>query len=110
MPRLRLEPEGGHVEVAAGTPLLEAAEEHGLPIPFGCVSARCGVCRVEVLAGGEAGLAAPSKLERVVLRGFDAPPAVRLACQAVVTGDVAVRSLHPPEENGPPGEPVGAGA
>lgn len=103
MARLRLEPEGLEVPAAVGASVLDAGLDAGLDLPFGCLSAKCGVCRVEVLAGAESGLEPASDLEQVVLAGFHCPPGVRLACQARVAGDVTVRSLHPREDE--PEEP-----
>lgn len=97
MPKLRVEPEGHEIETAVGDTLLDAALDAGLELPFGCMSAKCGVCRVEVLEGAESGLDPPSPLEKVVLAGFHCPDGVRLACQARIAGDVRVRSLHPRE-------------
>ena len=90
MAKVRLEPDGIEIECEPGVTLLEAALEHGLDLPFGCMSAKCGVCRVEVLEGTESGLEPPSTLERLVLEGFHCPPGVRLACQAHLAGDLVV--------------------
>jgi ferredoxin len=95
MPTLRIEPEGVEIEAEAGGTVLETALDAGFEMPFGCMSAKCGVCRIEVLAGAESGLAAASELERRVLEGFNAEPGVRLACQARLVGDVTVRSVFP---------------
>ena len=99
MARLRLEPAGREAEVETGGVLLHTALDHGLPIPFGCQSAKCGVCRVEVLHGAQTGLAPPSDLEILTLQGFRSAPGVRLACQARLCGDVTVRSLQPSEDD-----------
>jgi len=89
MPRLDLETPQG-LEVIAydhGTSLMDLAESQDLPIPFGCQSGKCGICQVEVLAGA---LAEAGAFESAVLEGFDCPPDVRLACQAMM-GDGRVR-------------------
>lgn len=88
--RIRLQPDDREVEVQAEQRLLDAALDAGLPIPFGCQSARCGVCRVRVLNGTEAGLAPPSVIEAAALEAFAAPEGVRLACQAYLVRDVEV--------------------
>ena len=101
MARVRLDPEGIEIECEPGTTLLEAGLEHGLDMPFGCMSAKCGVCRVEVLEGAGSGLEPPSMLERLVLEGFHCPPGVRLACQARLAGDLVVRTAPGVREEDP---------
>ncbi len=90
MPRVRILDRSGQVlaeaELAAGAALAEAARAAGLPLPFGCLQARCGVCRVRLRAGS---LAPPETLEALGLRSLAAPPEQRLACQARI-GEGAV--------------------
>ena len=74
----------------AGEALLDVALGQDLDIPFGCTSARCGICQVEVLDGG---LAPAAELERATLEQFGCAPAVRLACQAKLRGDVRLRPV-----------------
>lgn len=93
--RLRLA-ESGEAWVARGALLLDAALAAGLALPFGCRSARCGVCRVEVLDGG-GGLAPPGPLEALTLRTFGCSPEVRLACQARLAGPATVRPAVEPD-------------
>ncbi|HEX9795296.1 MAG TPA: 2Fe-2S iron-sulfur cluster-binding protein [Planctomycetota bacterium] len=93
-PHVRVLPDGLQFPAKPGATLLDSALDHGVPLPFGCQSAKCGVCRVEVSGGaaGEAiGLHPPSTLEAAVLEGFGCPSGVRLACQARVRGPVTVR-------------------
>ena len=71
----------GELEVAAGSPLLEAAEE--LDIPFGCYAGSCGTCKVEVLAGAE-NLGPLTDEEQ----DMDLEEDQRLMCQASITGGV----------------------
>lgn len=93
---LRLLPGGDRCPARPGQRLLEAALDGGLPLPFGCQTARCGVCRVEVVsAPPDGGLEAPSRLEALTLESYRCPPGVRLACQAVIRGDLVLRSLLP---------------
>jgi ferredoxin len=92
MPRVRVEPHGASFEAPAGATLLDAALDQGLPMPFGCQSARCGLCCVAVREGSS-GLAPPSRLEAAVLEGLRCPPGARLACQARLEGDVTVEPL-----------------
>jgi ferredoxin len=85
MPRITAESRDGRaheVDVADGAALIDACDDHNLPIPFSCRSASCGTCRVQVLAGAD-DLVPPAADELDVLHVFDADPAkVRLTCQA----------------------------
>ena len=56
---------------------------------------RCSTCRVRVVSG-EDGLSAASAEELRVLERVGAPPHVRLACQAIPSGDISVVPLLPP--------------
>ena len=80
------------VEAPEGTPLQKIADVAGADITFGCRTGSCGTCRVRVAEGldhcGE-----PGPEERDFLRGLDAPPDQRLACQVTVHGDVAIDYL-----------------
>lgn len=49
--RVRLARSGGTLDVAAGTPLLDALEAAGVAVPSLCRQGVCGECRVGVLAG-----------------------------------------------------------
>ena len=55
-----------------GQSLLEAAEEHGVPIPFSCRQGQCGTCKTRLLAGhvrmtAEDGLDPDSRASGLVL-------------------------------------------
>ena len=80
------------VEAPEGTPLQKIADVAGADITFGCRTGSCGTCRVRVAEGldhcGEMG---PE--ERDFLKGLEAPPDQRLACQVTVHGDVAIDYL-----------------
>ena len=77
--------------------LMDVCDEARAPVRFGCRAARCTTCRVEVLEG--AALLEPPEPEEVeLLVATSAPPAVRLACQVVVSGGagrVRLRWLGP---------------
>jgi ferredoxin, 2Fe-2S len=88
--RVNFTPLSTHAEVRPNETVLDAARRADAPIGNSCGSVGvCGRCRVRVLAGAE-NLTAPTTIEiRVATRnGFAADE--RLACQAVVTGDVEV--------------------
>ena len=81
-------------EALANETVLDAARRAGAPIGNSCGSVGvCGRCCVRVLAGAE-NLSAPTMIELRVSaqRGFAADE--RLACQAVVTGDVEVTTSY----------------
>ena len=83
----------GPVEASGddGDYLMDIAMEEDLPIPFGCTSARCGICQVEVIGGA---LAPADELEQGTLDQFRCAPTVRLACQAKLKGDVSLRPVN----------------
>lgn len=63
---------GKTCSVPPGRTLLQAAEEHGVAIPFGCRQGQCGTCKTKLLAGNvtmdaEAGLSPDAKAQGFVL-------------------------------------------
>ena len=81
---------GTTITVPRGTRIVEVAEKVGASIPFGCKENDCGDCMVEVLEGAT-NLSSPSVLETELLKQKFAKPGNRLACQAMVLGDVTVK-------------------
>ena len=81
------------VEVPEGTSILNASLLHGIPHTKVCGgNARCSTCRVAVLGGLENCSPRNEKEQTMAsLRNFS--PAVRLACQTTISGDVTVRRL-----------------
>ena len=87
-------PLGTSAEGRPNETVLDAARRADAPIGNSCGSVGvCGRCRVLVLAGAE-NLSPPTTIEiRVAAqRGF--APDERLACQAVVMGDVEVTTSY----------------
>lgn len=80
------------VEAPEGTPLQAIADAAGADITFGCRTGSCGTCRVR-LTEGLSHCSEPGAEERDFLKGLDAPPDQRLACQVTVQGDIAVDYL-----------------
>ena len=76
--------------VARGTRIVEAAEKIGANMVFGCRENDCGDCMVDVLKGTE-NLSPPSVLETSLLKQKFAKSSNRLACQAMILGDVTVK-------------------
>ena len=88
--RVTFTPLGTSAEALPNETVLDAARRADAPIGNSCGSVGvCGRCRVRLLAGAE-NLSAPTMIELRVAaqRGFEAGE--RLACQAVVLGDVEV--------------------
>jgi ferredoxin len=81
---------GKSVTVPRGTRIVEVAEKVGASIPFGCKENDCGDCIIEVEQGA-ANLSSPSVLETELLKSKLAKPGHRLACQAMVQGDVTIK-------------------
>ena len=69
-----------------GEKLLHALSHGGVHLPAGCGGAgTCGLCRVTVKDAGD-----PLPIERTTLHRADLAKGVRLACQTVVRGDLAL--------------------
>lgn len=81
---------GTTISVPRGTRIVEVAEKVGASIPFGCKENDCGDCMIDVLEGAS-NLSVPSTLEADLLKQKFAKPNNRLACQAMVLGDVTVK-------------------
>lgn len=78
------------LEVPAGTTLLEAARQAGLPIARACGGGGlCARCALEVLGGAEA-LAPPAPAEQKAKERNRVPAELRLACQVEVSGPLEV--------------------
>ena len=87
------------IDVPPNANLREALLREGVPLYrgfwpwFNCGGrARCTSCAVTVVRGAEA-LSPPTPLERARLPA--PPPGVRLACQANIRGDCAIRPGRP---------------
>ncbi len=89
MPKLTVN--GKTIEVDAGKRLVLAIEEAGIHIGHRCGgNARCTTCRVEFESGEPAQM---TRAEYDKLKSNDQLGKVRLACQIVVTEDMAVKPL-----------------
>ncbi len=85
--RIQFQPQGVRVEVEAGQTLLQAASAAGVAVEAVCGGrGTCGKCRVIATEG----LAPLTETERARLTPEDLAMGYRLACQAVIVGDVAV--------------------
>jgi ferredoxin len=91
---VRFSPPGNAADARPNETVLDAARRADAPIGNSCGSVGvCGRCCVRVIAGAE-NLSAPTTIELRVSaqRGFAADE--RLACQAVVMGDVEVTTSY----------------
>ncbi len=94
MARISFQPSGRSVEVSAGTTLLDAVVAAGLPIARACGrDGLCGRCGVYVVAG--AGAIGPESEAEAAAKGRNRiDPAIRLACQARVLGDLQLTTSY----------------
>lgn len=95
-PRLKVSYSGaGEVITERGPTLLEISRSWNIPHASVCGGrARCSTCRVRVLEGLD-DLPPPSEVEQRVLDRVGASANVRLACQLIPSGDIAVATLLP---------------
>jgi adenylate cyclase len=84
------------VRSAKGNSILEISMLNDIPHASVCGGrGRCSTCRVRMI-GGEENLSAASAEEIRVLERVGAPPHVRLACQAIPSGDISIVPMLPP--------------
>lgn len=82
------------ISVPAGTTLLEAVQQAGLPIARACGGdGLCARCGVTVLAGTETLDAAGAREERAKQRNR-VPATERLACQVTLRGAVEITASY----------------
>jgi 2Fe-2S ferredoxin len=92
--RVRFQPSGRCVEVAAGSTLLAAARQVGLPLASACDGgALCGRCGVTLLSDAR-GLSPESPAEARAKRRNRIEAGQRLACRATVSSDVEVTASY----------------
>ncbi|NKC16301.1 MAG: 2Fe-2S iron-sulfur cluster binding domain-containing protein [Gammaproteobacteria bacterium] len=94
---LRLElSDGRRVHATSGATVLDGLRAAGIAHASVCGGrGRCTTCRIRVIRGAEH-LPLPDALEREALARIDAPPNVRLACQARPAGTLTFAALLPP--------------
>jgi len=91
---VRFLPSGRVVRVPAGTPLLEAARQAGLPVASACGGdGVCGRCGLRVL-GGVGALTQETDRERRSKRANRVDPGLRLSCRAALAGDCTVSAPY----------------
>jgi ferredoxin len=92
--RVSFVPIDRHADTKPDETVLDAARRAGVPLGNSCGAVGiCGRCRVRIVDGA-ANLSAPTAIElrTATSRGF--APDERLACQAVVAGDVTVTTTY----------------
>jgi len=74
--------------VRTGNELLSAYRiDSSLPFKFGCCHGECGVCVLNIIAGGDQ-LSKPTKQEQITLAKKNLSPSThRLACQCSLIGE-----------------------
>jgi adenylate cyclase len=81
------------VETDAGTPILHASLQNGIPHTHVCGgNARCSTCRVLIVQGVE-NCCPRNEREQKMAERRNFGPTVRLACQTTICGDVSLRRL-----------------
>ena len=91
---IRFEPSQRSVRVAAGSSLLDAAREAGLPVASSCgADGICGRCGLEILEGSGA-TEAESEREREIKQRNRIDPKLRLACRVEVAADLTVTAPY----------------
>ncbi|MFH0927531.1 MAG: 2Fe-2S iron-sulfur cluster-binding protein [Candidatus Micrarchaeota archaeon] len=93
MPKVTFKNDNITVEVAAGSKLVDIAEQHGASVNFSCKEGVCLTCLVNVVSG-MANLNPKTENEASTLEAFGAGPNQRLACQLVVNGDVEIEAVE----------------
>jgi uncharacterized 2Fe-2S/4Fe-4S cluster protein (DUF4445 family) len=90
--KVTFHPEGKEVYVLAQSKIFEAAAQVGLILRMPCGGqARCGKCRVKVLAGRFP----PTALEKKLLNEQELKSGIRLACQSEVVDSGVIQILQP---------------
>jgi adenylate cyclase len=93
VPDIHFLPDDLTVGVRAGTSILNAAIDAGLPHAHACGGhARCSTCRVVIVEGLEQCGGRNAK-EQSIAERLNCGPEIRLACQTEVSGDVTLRRL-----------------
>lgn len=91
MPKVTFKTDNITVEVAAGTSLVDVADQVEASLPFGCRDGLCGTCIMTVLEGLDQ-MAPMSDDERETLENYEATPNQRLGCQTNVTADLTIEN------------------
>ncbi|RLM53824.1 (2Fe-2S)-binding protein [Halobellus sp. Atlit-31R] len=83
--------EGRTIQVAENQPILEAAEQAGLDLPYQCRMGVCGVCSAMRVEEGEV-----EQVEGMFLSGSEKDEGYVLTCVATPRSDLKLRSNDGP--------------
>ena len=91
---IRFEPCHRSLRVPAGTTLLEAARQAGLPVASSCgADGVCGRCGLEILAGVDR-VGVEGERERLIKQRNRVDPKLRLSCLVDIGADLAVTAPY----------------
>ena len=82
---VRVEPSGHQFTTEADEPILEAAERHGIVLPYGCRNGLCGSCGGTLVSGV---VSYPDDVKESL---DDKPENLCLTCQAVPASDIVIQ-------------------
>ncbi|WP_407330780.1 2Fe-2S iron-sulfur cluster-binding protein [Enterovibrio sp. 27052020O] len=90
MPKVTFGQTGNTVELSSGSSLIDLEDTGRSEVPFGCRSAACGTCAIDVVAGMN-NLSPKNEEEIDLLDTLDMDgDKRRLACQCSVYGDITI--------------------
>ena len=92
MPILRISTDHLEIDVIQNESIQDICDRYNTSILFGCFSARCGACRINVVEN-PGGLSQKTEMETELLELIDSLPNHRLACQCKVLDDVTIEVL-----------------
>lgn len=88
---LTVQPLNRTIQVSAGTNLLAALREQGIPVSYSCTAGRCGTCRCRVLRGEVIDTGREARISSLNEDGYV------LACTSLVDGDCTIEIAEPDE-------------
>lgn len=94
MPNVTFSKSGNSVALPSGSSLIDLEDTGKSEVPFGCRSAACGTCTIDVISGME-NLSPRNEEEQDLLTDLDLDgDKRRLACQCTVYGDVVIDAIN----------------
>ncbi|MDD1783101.1 (2Fe-2S)-binding protein [Enterovibrio sp. ZSDZ35] len=94
MPKVTFSRTGNAVELTTGSSLIDLEDTGKSEVPFGCRSAACGTCLIDVVTGMN-NLNQRTEEEQDLLSDLDMDGENRrLACQCKIHGDITVNPLN----------------
>lgn len=94
MAKITFEQSGNSVELPDNSPLIDLEDIKNNEVPFGCRSAACGTCAIDVISGME-NLSPKNEDEQDLLETLNMDSDKRrLACQCMIQGDVIINPVN----------------